>query len=242
MKPIIIWAAVCLIIPAVLFSQKPVGNFGHLSIGYSHVAHKNLEAAFRQNNRFGNNFSLHPSAFTIGGGYYTLKKNGLLFGGNTAVSKTKSFIRTNYGTETITSAGFFNLGYSFARSKNFFSYVMGGIGGGFTKMKVDNGSGTAPIIMDANSQVNAGSAAKYLISSPGFEAAMGFKLLLFAEKKRKHVSALTIGLDLGYANLPFKERPTDRQTDKQVSGFPEMSINTWYLRMTIGGGKFGFIK
>lgn len=219
-------------------AQFTKGSFGNFSIGYGSVNLTNLENSFKSINRFGSGFSFTGGTLNFGGGYYTLKRR-LLIGGNTSVASITSSGWPGQGVKALTNAGFFNMGYVFINKKQLFAYVLGGAGGGTTTMKVSNTNGSTAILMDNNNSVPQGQSAKFSFANPGFEMAAGFKKMLFASTDKKNkVSGLLLGVDAGYYAIPFKESWSSKITDKKLTGFPKSSAGIWYVRMTLGGGKF----
>lgn len=219
-------------------AQFAKGSFGHFSIGYGKVNLTNLENSFKSNNRFGPGFSFTNSTLNFGGGYYALKRR-LLIGGNTSVASIISSGWPGKGVKALTNAGFFNLGYVCANNNKLFAYVMGGAGGGTTTMKVSNTNGSADIFMDNNNSVPQGRSAKFSFANPGFEIAAGFKKMLFGTtSKKKIISGLLLGVDAGYYTIPFKESWSSKATDKTLTDFPKSTTGVWYVRVTLGGGKF----
>lgn len=202
--------------------------------GYARVKHANLETALKDPGRFGSGFLLNPSSPGLSAGYYTIK-NKFLLGDNVSLSIISSNKWPEYGVRATTSVGFINLGYLLAQNNKCIAFIIGGLGQGVTRIKIQNSLNNSSLYLDEKNKIAPGESAKYTINNPAFEAAIGFKKT-FSELKsgNYHSNSLFAGIDAGFTTLPFNTSWVRSGKHEKLSGFTKSSTFLWYIRASFG--------
>ena len=216
-------------------AQQLRGRFGSFQIGFTNVILPDLEMNMKTTERMGTDFTLHHNAIKLGGGGFTVKKR-LLIGGNSSVALLHKSTG-NKGEMSIKSqSGFFNLGYILSVKNRSFSYLYGGIGGGYTRMTIRNNSLSDEIVLGNNHRIQPGQSAKYYAGNPGFETGISWQTFTSSQKENRINQGFLLGINAGLIVIPFKETWKYTGNDKSVPGLTYQSTVQWHVTVCIAGG------
>ncbi len=208
------------------------GGLGYAYLGYSHIAHTNLEANLNTGD-FLRNETISPHAFSFGGGGFLLLGSKFLLLGQGygsflgSTDTQQSAVRRTYG------GGGLNVGYALYNQKNTLMYPSLGLGGAGTFLHIENltdagmAFGSMPIGREQNFELGAA----YL--DVNFNIT---KFLPLGDPSER--GGLCYGLTVGY-QIPLKDGEWVLASDgTAVGGLRSESVSTFYVRLKFGGGGF----
>lgn len=232
---------ILIVVTSILFStnsqsQEQVRRTQEVGgMGYSMFGRSTLDIEALNSRLEGKGYSsMSKTFFTVGGGCHWIFNNRVIIGGEVHTLLGEEATSGNYKNSINVSYGFFNIGYSVYRKKQFNFYPVVGLGGGTMNLKI--GEKPAPLSFD---DVLDNPERSVELWTGGFllSLAVGMDYLLILGENEKGKGGLVFGLRAGCTLSPFKKSGWVLE-DIDIPGAPEMGITGPFIRLMFGGGGF----
>lgn len=214
------------------------GGFGHFFMGPGVFMPGELGDYLERSDVL--NTPISPRAGSMVGGEGAGLLGRAIIGGG-GFGQTISRITTDsLRSELSFGAGYFRFGYMLMYRNAGFSYVYGGIGWGGLAARIENHSDEKDINFNHRAPLKPGTKAEYSLPTTFYDLGISYKRILSSNKSKDGEGGFILGIDLG-CSLINPDFDWQGPKEELVSGppVPGVFINP-YLRITIGGGGFGF--
>jgi hypothetical protein len=214
------------------------GGFGHFYMGPGFFQPGNLASYLEKPDVLNTNITARVGSMAGGEGAGLFGRaiiGGGGFGQNIMRITTDSLrADINYG------AGYFRFGYMLKYQNSGFCFAYGGIGWGGLNMTIENHSGENDIDFNHRTPLKPGKKATYTLPTTYYDLGLSYKRIMSSNRSSGGEGGFMLGLDLG-CSLITPSFDWQGQDEELVSGppVPTLFVNP-YLRVTIGGGGFGF--
>ncbi len=227
---------VCLLFSLPVWAQNPVawGGLGYAAVGYANHNYSNLSTNLQNTSLITS--PLGAGGLTVGGGGFALVKDKYILmgqGATTLIGRQKSesaIIRHNYG------GGGFNVGYAFYNGGGQLAFATIGLGGSGSSLRIENQKETAGIFFGSD-LISAGVEESFELDNAYLDLNLNFHQL-FDQGNGEGFQGYTLGVQVGYQAGLTNNKWTDTVDNSQVNGLSTESINTFYIRILVGGGGF----
>ena len=223
----------CLMLPlpqtSMAQTARPRPGSGYFMIGWNNLQCEPLNASLQA---LGYPTFSQPALGFGGGGHFVLGR--VLLGGEGHALKTEeAYVPLPSGAYHATleaGYGMFNVGYLLATRRQFMPYVMGGIGGGDLRLKIN--PSLAPKFDDVLQQP--GRSAKLTHGGLLLMAALGWETWFGVHHDRADFTGVMLGVRGGYVYSPVSG--AWHLDEQKLSGGPNYAFNGSFLRILLGIG------
>ena len=217
------------------------GGGGHFIIGPATIIQPVITDYLKEPQVLGATYNATPIALQFGGEGYAMLNKWLVGGGGFALAGFTN--STDVGKVTIGGAGgYFKTGYRFwTKATNFFTANIG-IGSFGYSIELENTSAENGIAFRQTEPLTIGEKKSYTFGSMMFDPGLSFKGLIIGSSDENGFGGFILGVDAGcMLNVPVGDWKADHGT--VIEGPPSPgSVAVPYLRLTLGGGGFGYRK
>ena len=217
------------------------GGAGHFTIGPSLVFSKSIQDYLKEPHVLGSSYDGTPWALQIGGEGYAMINKFLVGGGGFALSGFKT--TANDGNAMMGGAGgYFKTGYRIFSGKTNFTTINASIGGFGYPLELENKSAENGVAFNRSAPIEIGKKNSYSFRGMLLDLGFGNKSMVIGSRNEDGFGGFLLGMDAGcMLSVPFGDWKADNETS--ISGPPDPDY-VWmpYLRLTIGGGGFGYRK
>lgn len=216
------------------------GGAGHFVIGPSIIIQPRISDYLKEPQVLGASYNAAAAALQIGGEGYAMIDGWIIGGGGFALSGLAN--SSGNGKAIIGGAGgYFKSGYRFwTKETNFFTGNIA-IGSFLYNLSLENSSTENGIAFNKNAPVFTGQKSTYNFNAMLFDPSISFKGLVLGSKNENGYGGFLLGVDAGCMfNVAVSGWKSSYGT---VEGPPSPGfVAVPYLRLTLGGGGFGYRK
>lgn len=209
------------------------GGLGYAFGGFNASAYSNFDANFRTT---GLAQEVNTSGFTVGGGGFALLGTRWVVAGQGYGTFFPMIAAYNVETRIAQGGGGIGVGYALLNKNNLLAFPTVGVGGHGTFLDIDMLPFSSFLPVYGSEVVAAGSDEVFELGIPYLD--LGLHLhRLFVPGKGDDPGGFSLGLSLGF-QIGLAEGEWQTAEQQVVGGLEPESVNTFYLRLCIGGGGF----
>jgi hypothetical protein len=217
------------------------GGAGHFMTGPAFILNKNVTDYLKKPTVLGPSYDGVPLAMQIGGEGYAMINKFIIGGGGFALAGFES--NAGHGTVTIGGAGgYFKSGYRFWTRKASFMTVNTGVGAFGCSVDLENMTDENGIAFNKTNPIAVGEKRSYSFGGALFDLSLGFKSMAMGSMDENGFGGFLLGVDAGcMLNVPVGEWKADNENTIQGPPGPGL-VTIPFIRLTLGGGGFGYRK